>query len=80
MRDIIRECQVFRKNAGYNVSDRINIEFISDDEETTNVINKNKKTIESELLATISEVTNPTYESYTEDKNVLVKMIVKSHN
>lgn len=80
LRDIIRECQVFRKNAGYNVSDRINIEFISDDEETTNVINKNKKTIESELLATISEVTNPTYESYTEDKNVLVKMIVKSHN
>ena len=79
LRDIIRECQVFRKNAGYNVSDRINIEFITDNEEIKNVINNNKNVIESELLATISEVSKPTFESDTEDKTLHVKMIVKSH-
>ena len=79
LRDIIRECQVFRKNAGYNVSDRINIEFTSDNKEINEVILSNKDIIESELLATITEVNEPTYESDTEDGNLHVKMIVKSH-
>ena len=79
LRDIIRECQVFRKNAGYNVSDRINIEFITDNEEIKNVINDNKNVIESELLATITEVDSPTFESDTEENGLHVKMVVKSH-
>ena len=79
LRDIIRECQVFRKNAGYNVSDRINVEFITDNEEIKTVINNNKNIIESELLATITKVNEPTFESDTEDKELHVKMIVKSH-
>ena len=79
LRDIIRECQVFRKNAGYNVSDRINVEFNTNNEEIKNVINNNKNIIESELLATITKVNEPTFESDTEDKELHVKMIVKSH-
>ena len=79
LRDIIRECQVFRKNAGYNVSDRINVEFITDNEEIKTVINNNKNIIESELLATMTKVNEPTFESDTEDKELHVKMIVKSH-
>lgn len=53
LRDIIRSCQVFRKEANFNVSDRIKISFNTDNEFINNLLSEYKETIESELLATI---------------------------
>lgn len=77
LRDIVRECQVMRKEFGFNVSDRINIEFVTESDLHKTIINKNKELIEQELLATFKEDLNTTYEKNTEDKCVTVKMLVK---
>ena len=55
LRDIIRQCQVYRKEAGFNVEDRITINFESNNEEILNILSKNEKLISSELLATVGE-------------------------
>ena len=55
LRDIIRQCQVYRKEAGFNVEDRITINFESNNKEILNILFKNEKLISSELLATVGE-------------------------
>ena len=55
LRDIIRQCQVYRKEAGFNVEDRITINFESNNKEILNILSKNEKLISSELLATVGE-------------------------
>ena len=52
LRDIVRQCQVFRKDAGFDVSDRINVEFISDSELMNSIIAEKKAQLEHDLLAT----------------------------
>ena len=58
LRDIIRQCQVFRKEADFNVEDRILINFETKDELINSIINDNKELLEKELLATFSDVKN----------------------
>ncbi len=55
LREIIRNCQVFRKDVGFNVEDRISIYFTTDDKYINDLILEFKGTIESELLATIED-------------------------
>ncbi len=55
LRDIIRQCQVFRKESKFNVEDRIFISFETYEELIKNIINNNIKLIENELLATITD-------------------------
>lgn len=55
LRDIIRSCQVFRKESEFDVSDRILISFTSENEYIVKLLNDAKKQIESELLASISD-------------------------
>lgn len=72
LRDIIRSCQVYRKESGFNVDDRINICFETSDQYIKNIIDDNAKIIESELLAVISE---DDYEiSYNYDDSLVIKM------
>ncbi len=66
LRDIIRQCQLFRKEAGFNVEDRINIKFESDNTELLNMLNNNKDIISSELLAKFDEV-----DSYEFSKDIV---------
>ncbi len=54
LRDILRQCQVCRKEADFNVSDSINVYFEAENE-AAKVIADNKEYIEAELLAAISE-------------------------
>ena len=51
-RELIRTCQVMRKNANFDVADRILVDFETSSEDLTNVINKYGDKIKLELLAT----------------------------
>ncbi|MEG1558475.1 MAG: isoleucine--tRNA ligase [Bacilli bacterium] len=51
-REIVRTCQLLRKEALFNVEDRIYINIISNNKDLCDIINSYKKEIEKELLAT----------------------------
>ncbi len=58
LRDIVRQCQVFRKTAGFDVSDRIYISFETDSELINSIIEEKKDSLCHDLLATIEAPTN----------------------
>ena len=62
LRDIVRQCQVFRKSAGFDVSDRIFINFTTDSEYICGIIEEKKEQLSHDLLA---EFTRPTAVEYT---------------
>ena len=74
LRDIIRQCQVYRKEAEFNVDDRITIYFESDDKDIMNILNKNEELIKSELLAKVEKLDKCDFECKFEDINLTVKM------
>ncbi|MEG1015341.1 MAG: DUF5915 domain-containing protein [Bacilli bacterium] len=51
-REIVRTCQLLRKEALFNAEDRIYINIISNNKDLCDIINSYKKEIEKELLAT----------------------------
>ena len=61
LRDIIRQCQVFRKEAGFDVSDRIFVEFITDSALAVSVIAEFREQLCHDLLAEIVTVDTPDY-------------------
>ena len=69
LRDLIRQCQVLRKNIGLDISDRISIEFNTTEELTNNIINKYESVISSELLATIEKNNGEVSEYIDEEGN-----------
>ncbi len=52
-RDIVRQCQVFRKMAGFDVSDRIFASFETDSELILSILEEKKDALCRDLLATI---------------------------
>ena len=52
LRDIVRQCQVFRKAAGFDVSDRIYIAFKTESELIKSIIAEKQAQLEGDLLAT----------------------------
>ena len=52
LRDILRQCQVFRKEADFNVSDRIEVNFAADGK-AAEIIEASRQYIETELLASV---------------------------
>jgi len=54
LRDILRQCQVCRKDADFNVSDSISVYFEAEGK-AAEIISANKEYIEAELLASISD-------------------------
>ena len=77
LRDIIRQCQVFRKDAGFNVDDRIRIMFSSSNELINEIINNNKELLSKELLATFDIIDERKFVIEDEDYelNVFMKVI-----
>ncbi len=61
LRDIVRQCQVFRKSAGFDVSDRINIAFTSDSEYVMGIIEEKRAQLERDLLAAFKTPENVEY-------------------
>lgn len=74
LREIIRNCQVFRKEVGFNVEDRISIYFETKDEDVKNILDNSKKVIESELLAVIEDNNGEVKEIDEEDYKITVKL------
>lgn len=74
LRDIIRSCQVYRKEAGFNVEDRIIINFESDDTDILNMLKTNIKLIESELLAKLETKENYEFSKTIDEYNITVNM------
>jgi isoleucyl-tRNA synthetase len=58
LRDIVRQCQVFRKTAGFDVSDRIYISFETDSELINSIIEEKKDSLCHDLLAAIEAPSN----------------------
>ena len=61
LRDIVRQCQVFRKAAGFDVSDRIYISFETDSELINSIIAEKQSSLENDLLATFEAPANVEY-------------------
>ena len=61
-RELLRQCQVLRKEAGFEVSDRVIFEFIFDNNELGRVIENYKTTLERETLSSLSPVEHPVME------------------
>lgn len=61
LRDIVRQCQVFRKQAGFDVSDKIFIGFITDSELITSIIDEKKDQLTHDLLATLDTPAEPEF-------------------
>ena len=76
LREIIRGVQVARKDAGFEISDRINLFITSDNQDVQNVINSNKENIMQETLATSFEDILPDFETKQEicGSNVTIKV------
>ena len=58
LRDIVRQCQVFRKEAGFDVSDRIYIAFETESELIKSIIAEKQAQLEGDLLATFETPAN----------------------
>ena len=58
LRDIVRQCQVFRKEAGFDVSDRIYIAFETESELIKSIIAEKQTQLEGDLLATFETPAN----------------------
>lgn len=81
LRDLIRYSQVLRKNIGLDISDRIKIEIKTTEELEKNVIEKYKKEIESELLATIAnDLKSEEFEFIDDLNNKFIIKIEKQTN
>ena len=61
LRDIVRQCQVFRKEAGFDVSDKILIGFETDSELIKSIIEEKKEQLTHDLLATLDAPTAPEF-------------------
>ena len=57
LRDIVRQCQVFRKSAGFDVSDRIYIRFTTDSELVGSILAEKQEQLSHDLLASFEAPT-----------------------
>ena len=77
-RKLLRQCQVARKEANYDVVDRIKLSVMAEDEEVKNMLNNYQKQIATETLSTLSfeKLDNPDYEKEFEllDYKVLLQL------
>ena len=58
-REILRHCQVLRKEAGFEVSDRVTINFETQSEKIKEVLKAYEKNIAQETLSEIKEIAEP---------------------
>ena len=81
LRDILRQCQVFRKEAGFNVSDRIQV-YLDCEQKAGKIVADNRAYLESELLASVNEshLSAPDFTGTIEmdDEKIAVEMKVKN--
>ena len=77
LRDIVRQCQVFRKEAGFDVSDRIYIEFSTDSDLAASVLAEKADQLCHDLLAEMTAVDAPEFEGNIDLDNVKIAVKLK---
>ncbi len=78
IRDIIRQCQVFRKEANFNVEDRILLSFVTDNQTIIEALTEYHDYIQNEMLATIEEnIDAPEYIGKIEEDEYKIEVIMK---
>lgn len=77
LREIIRNCQVFRKEVGFNVEDRISISFETNDVYIKSLLHDNQTIIESELLAIVEDNNGKIKEIIEDDYTIKVRLAIK---
>ncbi len=76
-RELIRSAQVMRKDANFNVEDRIYVEFVTNGTDLSEILNKFEDKIKAELLAKdIINIDKPEIEQTIEigDEKITIKM------
>lgn len=82
-REVLRHCQVLRKEAGYEVTDRILLVLNTSDFKSQSTLKEYQDKLEQETLSTIvTEITNPQYEKTITIDNIdiTIKMFIDSRN
>lgn len=76
LRELVRELQVARKEAGFNIDDRIALNLKTDDERLKKIIDKNLKNINAEVLCTSNAQIESGFEKEIQIDNakVVIKM------
>ena len=78
LRDIIRQCQVFRKDAGFDVNDRIFLTLNTNNELVKEIFDQYEDYIRNELLATFSDnIEHPEFEKTIKDDDYEVTVIMR---
>ena len=77
LRDIVRQCQVFRKEAGFDVSDRIYIKFETESELVNSIITEKQNQLEVDLLATFEAPENVEYTGTIDIDGVIVTVYLQ---
>ena len=77
LRDIVRQCQVFRKEAGFDVSDRIFVEFSTDSDLAASVLAEKADQLCHDLLAEMTAVEAPEFEGSIELDTVKISVKLK---
>lgn len=80
VRDVIRQCQVARKDAGYQVEQRINASISVDDEFIVNALTEKSAYIASELLAESVVINSDMVADFSKefsvnDKNITISIV-----
>ena len=80
LRDLIRQCQVLRKNNCLDIADRIKIAIKTNENLTKNVIDKYKSEIETELLGIIVEDIDVEAHEFTDDSGNTFQIKISKNN
>lgn len=80
LRDLIRQCQVLRKNNCLDIADRIKIAIKTNENLTKNVIDKYKSEIEAELLGIIVEDLDVEAHEFTDDSGNTFQIKISKNN
>ena len=76
-REILRHCQLLRKEAGFDVSDRVSLSFITESKSIKLVIEIYQKSIERETLSEITDICDPTMCKEVKLNNGMLKISIK---
>jgi len=77
LRDIVRQCQVFRKEAGFDVSDRIYISFTTDSELVNSIIAEKADQLTHDLLATLEAPATPEFNGEIDLDGIIIKVALQ---
>ena len=79
-RGILRQCQVLRKESGFDVTDKVKLQFLTDSEYLLSIIDQYKLSIECEALAEISSITQSVMDKAVEIDDSTVVIRISSNN